>query len=128
VTPTPPTVFLIDDDASVRKALKRLLRAAGYEVEALDGADAYLDRPAPRPPACLVLDIRMPGKSGIDLQRAIQGTAHALPIIFITGHGDEDERNEAVAAGAVDVLPKPLDEHVLIEAIERGLKRSRGGL
>ena len=92
MTSGPPTVFLIDDDASVRKALRRLLRAAGYEVEALDGADAYLDRLPPPPPACLLLDIRMPGKSGIDLQRAVQGTAHALPIIFITGHGDEDER------------------------------------
>ena len=132
MTPTPPTVFLIDDDASVRKALRRLLTAAGYEVEALDGADAYLDRQPPQPPACLLLDIRMPGKSGIDLQRAVQGTAHALPIIFITGHGDEDERAEAVAAGAVDVLSKPLDEarphrgnRAWIEAQPRRVARRR---
>ena len=121
----PPTVFLIDDDASVRKALHRLLRAAGYEVEALDGACAFLQHSAPVLPACLVLDIRMPGMSGIDLQKVIQGTSHDLPIVFITGHGDEDERNLAVASGAIDVLPKPLDQDVLIEAIERGLKRSR---
>jgi FixJ family two-component response regulator len=118
-------VFLIDDDASVRKALHRLLRAAGYEVEAFDGACAFLARAAPVLPACLVLDIRMPGMSGIDLQKAIQGTSHDLPIIFITGHGDEDERHVAVASGAIDVLPKPLDQDVLIEAIERGLKRCR---
>ena len=109
----------------MRKALHRLLRSAGYEVEALDGAGAFLERSAPVPPACLVLDIRMPGMSGIDLQKAIQGTSHDLPIIFITGHGDEDERNVAVASGAVDVLAKPLDQDVLIEAIERGLKRCR---
>ncbi len=121
----PPRVFLIDDDASVRKALHRLLRAAGYDVEAFDGASGFLARSAPALPACLVLDIRMPGMSGIELQRAIQGTSHDLPIIFITGHGDEDERDLAVASGAIDVLPKPLDQDVLIEAIERGLKRCR---
>ena len=120
-----PRIFLIDDDASVRKALHRLLRSAGYEVEAFDGACAFLARSAPVLPACLVLDIRMPGMSGIDLQKAIQGTSHDLPIVFITGHGDEDERNVAVASGAVDVLAKPLDQDDLIEAIERGLKRCR---
>jgi FixJ family two-component response regulator len=119
------TVFIVDDDASVRKALQRLIRAAGYQVEAFDHAAAYLDCAAPVPArACLVLDIRMPGMSGLDLQRALNGSPRALPIIFITGHGDEDARHQALRAGAVDVLYKPLDEKVLLDAIERALAAS----
>jgi FixJ family two-component response regulator len=122
--PERATVFIVDDDASVRRALQRLIRAAGYHVEAFDNAAAYLGKATP-PPArcCLVLDIRMPGMSGLDLQRALNGTARAVPIIFITGHGDDDARSQALGAGAVDVLYKPLDEHVLLEAIERALGR-----
>jgi two-component system response regulator FixJ len=120
------TVIIVDDDASVRRALERLIRLAGYEVEALEGATAYLERAAHVPPACLLLDIRMPVMSGLDLQQAIEGTAHALPIVFITGHGDEDARGEAMTAGAVDVLYKPLDERVLLGAIARALERSNG--
>ncbi len=115
-------VFLVDDDASVRKALQRLIRAAGYEVESLADAAAYLMRSAPCvTPACLVLDIRMPGMSGFELFSAIAGTPRALPIVFITGHGDEDIRAQALASGAVDVLFKPLDETILLGAIERAL-------
>lgn len=114
-------VYLVDDDPSVRKGLDRLLRSGGYEVEALADAAAYLACPVPGAPACLVLDIRMPGMSGFELQGAITGTSRALPVIFITGHGDEDVRAQALATGAVDVLFKPLDEAVLFEAIERAL-------
>ena len=93
---TQGTVFLVDDDPSVRKALQRLIRCAGYEVELLADAAAYLTGSAPRAsPACLLLDIRMPGMSGFDLQSAIAGTDHALPIVFITGHGDEQVRAQA---------------------------------
>ena len=120
------TVFIVDDDASVRKALQRLIRASGYEVEAFENGAAYLAKATPAPArCCLVLDIRMPGMSGLDLQRALNGTARSVPIIFITGHGDDDARNQALSAGAVDVLYKPLDEHVLLEAIERALGRAR---
>jgi FixJ family two-component response regulator len=115
------TVFLVDDDASVRKALQRLIRAAGYEVESFADAAEYLARPAPSPPACIVLDIRMPAMTGFDLQSAIAGTSRALPVVFITGHGDEDVRTQGLEAGAVEVLFKPIDEEALVAAIERAL-------
>ena len=117
-------VFVIDDDASVRKALGRLIRAAGYEVEALENAAAYLRRAAPDRPACLILDVRMPSMSGLELQHAIAGTPLALPIVFITGHGAADVRSQAMATGCVDVLEKPLAEETLMNAIERALDLS----
>ncbi len=115
------TVILVDDDASVRKALQRLIRAAGYEVQPFADAASYLARPAPPPPACIVLDIRMPSMTGFDLQTAIAGTSRSLPVVFITGHGDEDVRTQALEAGAVDVLFKPIDEDALVAAIEKAL-------
>lgn len=120
-------VFLIDDDRSVRKGLGRLLRAGGYEVELLADAASYLECAVPSTPACLVLDIRMPGMSGLELQTAIGGTPLALPVVFITGHGDEDVRTQALASGAIDVLFKPLDEATLFVAIDRALAARRGG-
>jgi FixJ family two-component response regulator len=119
-----PKVILVDDDDSVRGSLGRLLRAAGYEVEAFAGGDAYLGQTPPASPACLVLDMRMPGMGGLELARIIAGTALALPVVFITGHGDEAARREALAQGAVDVLFKPLDADALMAAIERALGRS----
>ncbi len=121
-----PTVILVDDDSSVRKALHRLIHAAGYTVESLPDGAAYLAREPVPAPACLILDIRMPGMSGLDLQDAIAGTPRSLPIVFITGHGEEEVRNRALASGAVDVLFKPLDETTLLAAIERALGRSKG--
>jgi len=116
------TVFLVDDDASVRKALQRLIRAAGYDVESFPDAAAYLASPVPALPACIVLDIRMPTMSGFELQSAIAGTPRALPVVFITGHGDEAVRSQALEAGAVDVLFKPIDEEELVSAIEKALE------
>jgi len=116
------TVFLVDDDASVRKALQRLIRAAGYDVESFPDAAAYLASPVPALPACIVLDIRMPTMSGFELQSAIAGTPRALPVVFITGHGDETVRSQALEAGAVDVLFKPIDEEELVSAIEKALE------
>jgi FixJ family two-component response regulator len=116
------TVFLVDDDASVRKALHRLIRAAGYDVESFPDAAGYLASPAPSLPACIVLDIRMPTMSGFELQSAIAGTSRALPVVFITGHGDEAVRSQALEAGAVDVLFKPIDEEELVSAIEKALE------
>jgi FixJ family two-component response regulator len=116
------TVFLVDDDASVRKALQRLIRAAGYDVESFPDAAGYLASPAPSLPACIVLDIRMPTMSGFELQSAIAGTPRALPVVFITGHGDEAVRSLALEAGAVDVLFKPIDEEELVSAIEKALE------
>jgi FixJ family two-component response regulator len=119
-------VFLIDDDPSVRKGLDRLIRSGGYDVEALADAASFLEGPVPARPACLLLDIRMPEMSGIELQNAISGTPRALPVVFITGHGDEEVRAQALASGAVDVLFKPLDEATLFEAIDRALGRCAG--
>jgi FixJ family two-component response regulator len=123
--PGKPTVCIIDDDTSVRKALQRLIRAAGHQVEAFSSAAAYLEAAPPMAPACLVLDVRMPGMSGLELQQRLEGTPSQFPIVFITGHGDEDVRSQAMASGAVEVLDKPLDEKVLLAAIERALDRSR---
>ena len=120
------TIYLVDDDESVRRSLARLLRLSGYEVETLAGAEAFLDLPAPAGPACLVLDMRMPGMNGLELHRRITGTAREVPVVFITGHGDETLRQQAIAGGAVDVLFKPVDGEVLLRAIERALLRPPG--
>lgn len=114
-------VFLVDDDASVRRALHRLIGGAGFDVESLPDAQAYLAGPAPSRPACIVLDIQMPVMTGLELQAAIFGTERDLPIVYITGHGDEDVRTEAIGSGAIDVLFKPIDEGTLIAAIETAL-------
>jgi two-component system, LuxR family, response regulator FixJ len=120
------TVFIVDDDASVRKALRRLLCVAGYDVETFDGAAAFLQQPAPsRPRSCLVLDIRMRGMSGLELQQTLGDTGRALPIVLITGHEDTAARARSLTSGAVDVLCKPLDERVLLQAIERALSRTQ---
>jgi len=124
VIPQEPRVFVVDDDEPVRRSLGRLLHTAGYEVELLAGAAAYLARAVPTRPACLLLDMRMPGMGGVELQHRILGTAHDVPIIFITAHGDEGLRRALLRTGAVDVLFKPLDADVLLEAIARALKMS----
>jgi FixJ family two-component response regulator len=123
-------VYLVEDDIPVRKALHRLIHAAGFEVASFDSAAAYLGAPKPRLPACLVLDIRMPAITGFELQSAISGTDRDVPIVFITGHGGEDVRAQARASGAVDLLFKPVDERPLVAAIERAarhLARGRRG-
>jgi FixJ family two-component response regulator len=124
VDPARPKVFIVDDDESVRRSLGRLLQSAGYDAELFDGSDAYLSRSAPDRPACLLLDMRMPGTTGMELQRRIAGTCRDVPVVFITGHGDDVSRTEALASGAVDVLFKPLDGFQLLETIERALKLS----
>jgi FixJ family two-component response regulator len=107
----------------VRKALGRLLHAAGYEYELLEAAEAYLACTPPEPPACLLLDIRMPGMTGLELQRAIEGTPMDLPIVFITGHADE-ELLQTLSRRAVNVLYKPLDDVALLAAIDQALAKS----
>ncbi|MBI4522309.1 MAG: response regulator transcription factor [Deltaproteobacteria bacterium] len=119
------TVFLVVDDPSVRKALTRLIKSAGYQVEAFASAREFLDaRPEAKDPTCLVLDVRMPGLSGIDLQRELLTAKAILPIIFITGHGDIPMSVKAMKAGAVDFLPKPVKDTELLRAIEQALARS----
>jgi len=118
-------VLIVDDDASVRKGLRRLVQAAGYEVEVFAEAREFLARPAePARPACLVVDVRMPGMSGLELVDVIAGTPRALPVVFISGHADDDVRERAHACGAVAFLDKPVADTALLEAIERGLEQS----
>src|SRR5262245_34108295 len=120
----PPIVCVIDDDASVRKALRRLLAASGYEVELHDSAASYLLRDRSREPACLLLDIKMPVVSGLEFQRQIASSGRIPPIVFITAHVEDEARAEALALGAVDVLYKPLRQVVLLDAVRRALKRN----
>jgi len=120
-----PTVFLVDDDSSVRRALTRLIKSAGYPVLAFSSAGEFLENSVPSGgPACLVLDIRMPGLSGLDLQGELQKRDSILPIIFITGHGDIPMSVKAMKAGAVDFLPKPVKDKELLPAIEQALARA----
>jgi FixJ family two-component response regulator len=119
------TVFLVDDDLSVRKALARLIKSAGYVVQAFASAREFLEsRLDGDALGCLVLDVRMPGLNGLDLQQALQGEKEALPIIFITGHGDIPMSVKAMKAGAVDFLPKPVKDKDLLKAVEQALARA----
>jgi RNA polymerase sigma factor (sigma-70 family) len=121
------TVFLVDDDGSVRRALTRLIKSAGYAVQAFASARDFLEywRASSQGAACLVLDVRMPGLTGLDLQRELQGTNTVLPIVFITGHGDIPMGVKAMKEGAVDFLPKPVHDKELLKAIEQALARAR---
>jgi FixJ family two-component response regulator len=119
------TVFLVDDDDSVRKALARLIKSGGYDVQTFVSARGFLDSgDYNKGPACLVLDVRMPGLNGLDLQRELQAANATLPIIFITGYGDIPTTVRAMKAGAVDFLPKPVKDTVLLRAIEQALARA----
>jgi FixJ family two-component response regulator len=119
-------VFLVDDDPAVRKALTRLIRSAGYDVQAFASANDFLEhwRVEDRNSGCVVLDVRMPGLSGFDLQQELQSSDALLPIIFITGHGDIPMSVKAMKAGAVDFLPKPVKDKELVRAIEQALARA----
>jgi len=118
------TVFVVDDDASVRKGLTRLLKSADYKVEAFASAEAFLssDRNCDRP-ACLVLDVQMPGLNGLDLQEKLISRDYAMPIIFITGHGDISMSVRAMKKGAVEFLTKPFDERDLLDAVQEAIQK-----
>jgi two-component system response regulator FixJ len=116
------TVFVVDDDASVRTALKRLIQSIGFQVKTFDSAQAFLAHGPHDKPACLVLDVRMPGMSGIELQKQLTKAGLRMPIIFITGHGNIPMSVKAVKAGAVDFIEKPFDDQKLIDAINIALK------
>jgi FixJ family two-component response regulator len=121
-------VFVVDDDASVREALSSLLRAVGWQVKTFESAAEFLVQPVPVGAACLVLDVRLPGVSGLELQRVLAERGDALPIIFITGHGDIPMSVHAMKAGAVEFLPKPFRERELLDAIELALERDAASL
>ena len=118
-------VFVVDDDAAVRKSLARLISVAGLDVETLASADAFLKAAPHEGPACLVLDVRMPGLTGPELQERLAREDCAIPIVFITGHGDIPMGVNAMKGGAVDFLPKPFDERDLLSAIDHALARDR---
>lgn len=124
------TVFVVDDDLSLREALSSLIRSVGLQVETCDSADAFIARC--RSPiaheACVVLDVRMPGMSGLDLQREMAGWQRQPPIVFITGHGDIPMTVRAIKAGAVEFLPKPFRDQDLLDAIQAGLALDRAAL
>ena len=121
----PATVFLIDDDDSVRRALTRLIQSAGHHVLPFSSAREFLDNGVQDGgPACLVLDVRMPGLSGLDLQRELQAAKVAHPIIFITGYGDVPMSVKAMKAGAVDFIPKPVRDDDLLRSIEQAMARA----
>ena len=114
-------VRLVDDDAEQLKSLAFLLRMAGFEVMAYQSAQALLEMDDPRRPGCLVLDIRMPGLSGLQLQELLKKKDYSLPILFITAHGDITMAVEAVKNGAFDFLPKPLDDEKLLASVEKAI-------
>jgi FixJ family two-component response regulator len=124
MTVATPTVFIVDDDPSVRKSVTRLVASAGYRVQAFATAQEFLGRDPSPGPCCLVLDVRMPGVTGLDLQKTLAGARHRTAIVFITGHGDIAMSVEAMKAGAVDFLTKPFTAAVLLDAIQRALARA----
>lgn len=120
-----PAVFVVDDDPSVRRSVVRLLETAGLRVEGFGSAEAFLEREPPDGPGCVVLDVRLSGMSGLDLQRRLMAVGRPMAIVFITGHGDVPMTVEAMKAGAVDFLLKPFDDEALLAAIDRAIGRDR---
>ena len=127
---TPPTVFIVDDDASVRRSLVRLVRQAGMLAQAFDSAEAFLGfRAAPSAlPACVVVDLQMPGRSGLELQNELARLKLGCPVIFISGNGDIPSTVQAMKQGAVTFLTKPFDPEDLLHAIAEGLEKHRRAL
>ena len=119
------TVFIIDDDRALRESLGRLLRSAGLDSQMFASVPEFLDADRPNSISCLVLDVRLPGRSGLDFQRELAAANVHLPIIFITGHGDIPMSGQAMKGGAIEFLTKPFRDQDLLDAIELGLARDR---
>ncbi len=120
-----PIVFVVDDDSSVRSSLKFLISTVGLQVESFDSADTFLRRNPPDVPSCLVLDVRLPGLSGLDFQRELVARNIRIPIVFVTGHGDIPMSVRAIKAGAIEFLTKPYRDQDLLDAIRIALERDR---
>jgi RNA polymerase sigma factor (sigma-70 family) len=123
-----PTVFVVDDDISIRESLESLIRSAGCEPETFASAQEFLARPRITTPSCLVLDISLPDLNGLDLQKRIASDRVDMPIIFITGHGDVPMTVRAMRAGAIEFLLKPFDDDALLRAIRHAVERSANAL
>ena len=119
------SVAVVDDDKSLREALNALLRSAGFRVNVFGSAEQFLGTPLAADPACLLLDVRMPGMSGLELQDRLVASGSAIPIVFMTAHADTNMRARAFASGAVQVLEKPFAEDALLEAIDRAIGAGR---
>jgi FixJ family two-component response regulator len=120
-----PTIIVVDDDPVIRESLQSLLRSVGLQVKALASVPEFLKEGRPEGPACLVLDVRLPGRSGLDFQRDLSAANIYLPIIFITGYGDIPMSVQAIKGGAIEFLTKPFRDHELLDAIQLGLTRDR---
>jgi len=125
MTETEPIVFIVDDDLSVRRSTERLVQSAGFKVQTYTSAREFLKNPRPEGPACLVLDVRMPGLNGLDLQRELTQLGIHIPIIFITGHGDIPMSVRAMKDGAVEFLTKPFRSRSLLDAVRAAIERDR---
>jgi FixJ family two-component response regulator len=122
-----PLISIVDDDDSLRNSLNNLIRSVGFVVQGFSSAEAFLKSNQLHDTACLILDVRMPGMSGLELQRQLVGTNCGIPIIFITSHGDDNARTQALEAGAVDFLYKPFREEALLNAIHTALQSKGDG-
>jgi FixJ family two-component response regulator len=120
-----PVVFVVDDDRGVREATRSLIASVGLRVQTFGSAQEFLRGPRPDSPACLVLDVRLPGLSGLDLQRELAQAGLAIPIVFITGHADVPMSVQAMKAGAVEFLTKPFRDQQLLEAVQQAIDRDR---
>jgi FixJ family two-component response regulator len=125
MTETEPIVYVVDDDVSVRRSTERLMRSAGLKVQSFASAREFLDHPCAEGPACLILDVRMPGLSGMDLQHELVNSGVNVPIIFMTGHGDIPMTVRAMKAGAAEFLTKPVRRQQLLEAVHTAIERDR---
>jgi len=118
-------VAIVDDDPSVRRGLQRLIRSAGWKVETFASAQEFLDRPSAISPSCLVLDLQLPGLSGLDLQQRMADLGLDIPVVFLTGQGNIPASVKAMKAGAIEFLTKPVDEQNLLKAIQEAIERDR---
>lgn len=127
-SPRLPTVFVVDDDVSVRESLEMLTKSAGWHPLLFDSAQSFLDTSSPRPPCCLVLDVNMPGLNGLDLQSLVNANGSHMPIIFVSGFGDVPMTVRALKGGALDFLTKPIDTLAFLDAVKAALATSEARL
>jgi FixJ family two-component response regulator len=120
-----PVVFIVDDDVSVRESLELLIQNEGWQAVAFESAQEFLDHPRTALPSCLILDVSLPGLNGLELQQRVAAESTAMPIIFITGHGDIPMTVRAMKAGAIEFLTKPFSDEALLNAVQQALERSR---
>src|SRR6266436_2021928 len=123
-TPEHLLVSILDDDVSVRRSTRRLLRSSGFRAEAFASAEEFLDSKSAAETACLILDLRMPGMNGLELQRRLSQNGHRVPIVFLSAQASEEDEHSALRAGAVQFLRKPISKEALLSAIREALKHS----